>query len=328
MPPPLVTRFSSADHLQEAMRGIWNVEITQSEAGALDMPLWARQIDDCQLLGSATNRALVCSGRRSEAQWTITPITPHCAGGRFRGQTLQSGDLLLLDPGGEVFQQIEAGHRQSAISLPVALARRIIQAEYRCEPDTLLQHWSRQSDPRVSAQLARMLWHLLSGGSLTSMLGNATPADLASHIIALTQAGAVPTCLRERLAHRRRIVARAEEMIRSRLDTPPSITELCEATHASRRLLFYAFQELLGRSPSAHIKILRLHSARRRIIAGDTRPRVQEVAMGLGFLHTGQFAVDYYRLFGERPSQTRPTSVRAALERPLACRPDQQHLLF
>jgi len=304
MSPPLTSRFSNVDHLQAAMRRIWDVEITQSEAGPLDMTLRSRQIADCQVVGSSTNRALVCSGMRSEAQWTLTPITPDCAGGRFRGQTLAAGDLLLLDPGGEVFQQLNAGHCQSAISLPVALARRIIQAEYQCEPDRLLNHWSRQTDPRISARLARLLWQLLSDETTRPVVASVDAAELAGHVIAMTQAGGAPTPLRASLAHRRQIVARAEALIRSRLHDAPSVTELCEATHASRRLLFYAFHELLGRSPAMHAKVLRLHAARRQILAGDARPRIQQIAVDLGFVHTGQFAIDYYRLFGERPSQT------------------------
>jgi AraC family ethanolamine operon transcriptional activator len=99
-------------------------------------------------------------------------------------------------------------------------------------------------------------------------------------------------------------------LIRSRLDDPPSVTELCEASHASRRLLFYAFKELLGRSPYAHAKVLRLHAARRHILARKNERCVQQIGFDLGFLHSGQFAIDYARLFGESPSKTRLDSQR------------------
>jgi AraC family ethanolamine operon transcriptional activator len=53
--------------------------------------------------------------------------------------------------------------------------------------------------------------------------------------------------------------------MRADLSKPPSVLELCEAVGTSRRTLFYAFQKLYGVSPSAFLKSLRLHEARRAI---------------------------------------------------------------
>ena len=298
-------QFSSIDQLQAGLRAIWEVDITQSEPGPVRSSLWSTQVGDCLVFGSAANRSLVFSGRRAEQYWTVTPITRHCAGGRFRGQTLDEGDLLLLDPGGEVFMQTIAGHVQQAISIPVAVAERIIQAEYHDKPETLLQRWSWKSIPGAAARLEKMLQHFLAGSTAPSVGGESDATELAARVIAVSQAGTAPQGVRTSLANRRRVVSRAEELIRSRLHQPPSVTELCEATFASRRLLFYAFNELLGRSPAAHTKILRLHAARRRILAAGHSPSVQQIAYELGFRHPGQFAIDYGRAFGERPSQTR-----------------------
>lgn len=297
--------LSSVEQLQGALGEIWNVQITQSRPGPLEADFAIAQVDSCDVFSSSVNRELVCSGQRSRDRWTITPITRRCAGGRFRGQKLEDGSLLLLDPGGEVFQQIEPGHCQFAVSIPVEQASRIIEAEYQVEPDTLLHQWLHVSDPRVTARMERLLMNLLSFNSTHAGAASFGPGGLAAHVIALAQTGAPPRLLRASLAHRRRIVKRAEDMIRSRLDRPPSITELCETTFASRRLLFYAFNELLGRSPAAHIKNLRMHAARRRLISSKSHASIQQIAFDLGFGHPGQFAIDYARAFGERPSQTR-----------------------
>lgn len=53
-----------------------------------------------------------------------------------------------------------------------------------------------------------------------------------------------------------------------------------------------------------HAKVLRLHAARRQILANDARQRILQIAVDLGFAYTRQFAIADYRLFGERPSQT------------------------
>ena len=235
----------------------------------------------------------------------MTPIRRLAAGGHFRGQVLEEGDLLLLDPGGEVFQRTLKGHLQHAISIPLTVAERIIAAEHGLAPESVINKWSRKNAPRAAGQLERMLMRLLAGNLPSRIGGNADVTEVAGQVIATSLSGSSPQSLRSSLANRRRIVSRAEELIRGSLNQPPGITELCEATYASRRLLFNAFNELLGRSPIAHAKILRLHAARRRIRSGDERMRIQEIAFQLGFSHLGQFATDYSRLFGELPSQTR-----------------------
>lgn len=297
-------RLQSAEKLQEALEPIWDVEITQSEPGPIEAALATTEVGRCLVYESHCNRALLCTGERSEDFWTITPLTRQCAGSRFRGQALDDGQVLVLDPGGEVYQQIAADHCQQAISIPVDLAERITQAEHQTSAGSMWESWCLKTDPRVTAQVARMLGRHLAAPQRRGTETH-TGMDLAGRMIALVQEARQVPQARSSLAQRRRVVRRAEELIRDRLDSPPSVTELCEATHASRRLLFYAFSELLGRSPAAHSKILRLHAARRRILARSGERCVQQVAFDLGFWHPGQFAIDYARVFGEAPSKTR-----------------------
>lgn len=298
-------QLGSVEELQLALQKVFDVAITQSDPGSFDTTLRSINIGDCLVFGSSATRAMVCSGRRSEAYWTVTPITRFSAGGRFRGQALEEGDLLLLDPGGEVFQQTMEGHSQLAVSIPIAVAERIIGLEHDVDPEPLINRWFRKKAPNTSMQLDRMLTRLLSGDVSSGIGEDTEAAELAGHVIAMALSGHPLRSLRASLANRRRIVTRAEELMRSRLHSPPSVTELCEATHSSRRLLFYAFHELLGRSPISHLRILRLHAARRRIRFGHGVTPIQQIAAELGFPHPGQFAIDYGRLFGESPRQTR-----------------------
>lgn len=285
--------------------GFWDVSVTQSQPGPAEASLRRRQVDGCEVYRSHANRALVCTGLRSDKYWTITPINAQCAGAHFRGQTLADGDLLFLDPGGEVFQRTLAGHAQSAISIPVTIAERIIRAEYHTEPETLLSQWARKSDRAVTRDIENLLGALLGEPGFPACSFGTSATELAAQVIAITQSGSATTFLRSTLANRRRIVTRAEELIRSRLHQPPSVTELCETTFASRRLLFYAFNELLGRSPAVHAKLLRLHACRRNIVASGPQVAIQQIAATFGFRHSGQFSIDYLRAFGERPNESR-----------------------
>lgn len=295
----------SVEEFAEMSGAFWCVDVTQSQPGGMEANLWSRHVGGCEVYRSHATRALLCTGLRSDKHWTITPINRHCAGARFRGQTLADGDLLFLDPGGEVFQQTLAGHAQSAISIPVPIVERIIIAEHQTEPAMLLNQWARKSDRGVTRDIENLLGALLGEPGFPACSFGASATELAAQVIAITQSGSATTFLRSTLANRRRIVTRAEELIRSRLHQPPSVTELCETTFASRRLLFYAFNELLGRSPAVHAKLLRLHACRRNIVASGPQVAIQQIAATFGFRHSGQFSIDYLRAFGERPNETR-----------------------
>jgi len=297
------TCFTSVEQFSDALSQMWNVEVTQSDPGPAKIKLSATTIGDCHVYSSQTNLSLLCAGQRTGGMWTISPIVRSVAGNRYRGQKVLMGETLLLDPGGDVYQQIGSGHQQDAISIPVGLVEKILQAEHKVSVNDAWRSWSIKSDPRSTVQIYKIIWQILARSSLGG--SDVSEIDLAGNIIALVQETQPTRHAPSSLAHRRHIVRRGEELIRGRLDDPPSITELCEATHTSRRLLFYAFKELLGRSPREHAKVLRLHAARRQILARKDERCVQQVGLGLGFWHPGQFAIDYATLFGESPSQTR-----------------------
>lgn len=304
-------RYSCVDELQDSLSQIGEYEFSQSEPGGLDLVMVSTAIGGCLVNSAKTNRSLVSTGQRSPHHWIITPITAECATGRYRGTQLDSGDLLLLDPAGEVFQCLQSGHSQTTISIPLPLAERIIRVEYQARPEDIWHHWRVKSDPKSSRELDGMLRKVLSA-DVPASASAYSEEEFAGKVIALVQASAGSASPRPNAACRQRIVARALELIHSRLESPPTTTELCEVSCASRRALFYAFKALLGRSPNAHVKMLRLHAARRRILMQRDWRCVQQVAYELGFQHPGQFAIDYKRTFGESPGETRS---RAALSR-------------
>ncbi|TVS11907.1 MAG: AraC family transcriptional regulator [Gammaproteobacteria bacterium] len=296
-------RYSSVEMLQGAFSQIGEYEFTQSAPGRLDALVTSTAIGGCLVYGSRVDRSLVITGQRPADCWTIAPITAECADGYYRGSQLDCGDLLLLDPAGEVFQHFRPGHSQNVISIPLPLAQRIIQAEHHALPEEIWGQWRVKSDPRVSLELDGMLRRALAAQGPTSVDGHSED-EFAGRVIALIQSSCASEHPRPGVVLRQRIVARAQELIHGRLENPPTITELCEVSCCSRRALFYAFQSLLGRSPGAHIKMLRLHEARRRILKRRHQRGIQQLAFELGFKHPGQFAIDYARTFGESPSET------------------------
>ena len=89
------------------------------------------------------------------------------------------------------------------------------------------------------------------------------------------------------------------------LGDPMSVFDLCRELGVSERTLHYAFQEVRGLSPMAYFKASRLNAVRQELkAAASGTTTVREIAQRWGFRHTGEFAADYRRLFGELPSQT------------------------
>ncbi|WP_445620248.1 helix-turn-helix domain-containing protein [Kushneria sp. Sum13] len=102
---------------------------------------------------------------------------------------------------------------------------------------------------------------------------------------------------------RKRVVDRAREVIDAQDGEPIAIPSVCHRIGVSRRKLQYCFQEYLGISPASYVRLARLNAIHRTLARGDTL-RVQDEAVRWGFFHLGHFALEYRRLFGERPSET------------------------
>ena len=99
-------------------------------------------------------------------------------------------------------------------------------------------------------------------------------------------------------------VRRAEEYIEARWDQPITIQDLACETSSSARSLFRQFKRDRGQSPMAFLKDVRLRHARDMLARTDVNPSVTETAVACGFGNLGHFATDYFKRFGERPSDT------------------------
>jgi AraC family ethanolamine operon transcriptional activator len=106
-------------------------------------------------------------------------------------------------------------------------------------------------------------------------------------------------------ANRSQLVFQAEDYIMAHLDKPLTLKDLCYALNISKRPLFYGFQEIFGMGPMAYLKVQRLRTVRRALIAASPEiTSVTAIAQQYGFWSAGHFARDYKRMFGELPSET------------------------
>ncbi len=109
-------------------------------------------------------------------------------------------------------------------------------------------------------------------------------------------------------------LARVQEWMRERADTPLNVAALCAELGLPRRTLQYSFEQALGITPLQYLKSVRLAGARRGLKLG--LGSVLESGLQWGFDHPSGFARDYQAMFGELPSQTLERSKPVQRARP------------
>jgi AraC family transcriptional regulator, ethanolamine operon transcriptional activator len=295
--------YHSIEQAEAAFSNLWNVKFTQPKAGELEIRFQSTAVGRCLVYESSSNLPMICTGTRTPAVVTFSPISAQCERGKYRGKQLKASQVLIMDPGGDAFQQIAANHQQMAVSIPVELLDRIARAEYGFEEGSQWKWRVATPAHRESNLLCQTLNSIMTGQAADFTEANAD-VRLAEMVFGTVRDQSQTSPEPSRHLNRRVIVRKAEEFIRAHLCEPPSILELCEITGAGRRALFYAFDELIGMSPIAYLKAARLQEARKRIMASDQQHCVQLVARNLNFSHLGQFSIDYAKHFGESPSQT------------------------
>ncbi|MBT1667752.1 AraC family transcriptional regulator [Curtobacterium flaccumfaciens pv. flaccumfaciens] len=141
----------------------------------------------------------------------------------------------------------------------------------------------RQASPLLQAEMGR-----LAAVSLLELYPRAT-ADLPPELL-LPQ-------------HRR--IRQVVEYVHEHAHLPITSTDLARMAHLSLRALQAAFQRLLGMSPNAYIRSVRLDRIRAELLASDpATTNVADVARYWGFAHAGRFSAAYADRHGEYPSET------------------------
>lgn len=103
----------------------------------------------------------------------------------------------------------------------------------------------------------------------------------------------------------RYIVKSVRELTLSQFCDPLTIGDICLKLNISRRSLNHAFQQVLGITPVAYMRNIRLHKIRAELqYKSEQINNIACVASHWGFWHMSLFARYYRELFGECPSET------------------------
>jgi AraC family ethanolamine operon transcriptional activator len=127
--------------------------------------------------------------------------------------------------------------------------------------------------------------------------------DLAASVVRILARGST-LAHKETAPFRTAALKRALLLIDDQDQCVSSVAGLCASVGASWGTLERAFADEFGVTPKAYIQSKRLAAVRRQLIISEADTSITEVANRWNFWHSGRFAADYCRQFGELPSQT------------------------
>jgi AraC family ethanolamine operon transcriptional activator len=252
-----------------------------------------------------------------EAIWC--GVTARHDGSRINGRQVgafgamvcgRTGRFVLISPAGHDMLGIVVSRRElerQAGMHGVELAWRLIDGSA----------WLEVGGARQQQALARLraILALAAGAGEAHKKATAARATLQQAmfdvVLQLLEQPSPPQDVRSNATGRRRVVQQVDELVAAHPELVPTVAQLCERLHVSRRTLQYAFEIETAMGPNAYLRSLRLNGARRAMREGRVSS-VQEAAAAWGFWNLSQFAQDYRHQFGERPSATLARAVQAS----------------
>jgi AraC family transcriptional regulator, ethanolamine operon transcriptional activator len=299
-----------ADEQARNLHG-WHQTYDQLTAGCFVGGLTELCLDHMQVFVETTSHTLrqTCEVQK-DAYWFGIPTCP-AGSGRIDAQVI-AGDALAFRPGGIEFELLtSAGYEIFGVVVKGEVLRRYAAEVERVGlgdhvPNTEVVPIGTARKAQLCASLRQLLDDgAASGAPLSSFARNNLQASV---LASLFDVGALPAAEPAAMPTRPRrqcIVSEAREYVLVNRERAVNVPELCERLHVSRRTLQYCFQDVLGMAPATYLRTIRLNGARRDLSNASSESRsVQDVAAAWGFWHLSQFATDYRKLFGMRPSDT------------------------
>jgi len=99
-------------------------------------------------------------------------------------------------------------------------------------------------------------------------------------------------------------IRRVVDLIEAHPERDLTLAELAHAAGTTARALQRGFKDVVGMSPTAYVRAVRLDRVHAELVAGAGAVSVTDVAMRWGFFHLGRFAQQYRERFGVLPSRT------------------------
>lgn len=305
-------------HIHANNLDAWEQEYEQTSSGVFHGEVRELFDDALQVFEEVASCATSQHCRSwSDGVWVGLAVPEQADGLRFMGRPT-SGLQLMLASGNEPFDlQVPAGHGLYGMVFAREELVRHIRDLHHCDwPEEVAAGWSgtpsvQTLTPLQRLRLVGMLREVLRGlqGQPQVLHHEASRRSLREALLTVLgdtlMAGSVSEAASPRQLRRQELVHRVRELVFERPHDPLSVQHLCAELHVTRRTLQNCFQDVLGMSPVAYLRAVRLNAVRRTLREEPGHATIADVAARWGFWHMGHFSQDYKALFGETPSQTR-----------------------
>ena len=287
----------------------WRGRIEQISSGTFLGDLRIVHATSIRIVQASGNQRLRVVGRDASNALAIYPLNASLAAGSWSGRQHSPGQIVV--DGADEGIDLCSGRTFSGSAVfvsPTVLAESIhwlSGADHDpMAPKPAVHSPAAPVFAEMQRQLARLLeWSADGESALGTPEGHRLEQECLRALVAAIVSDANTADELPRQA-RQNLAIRAEEIMRARLGDHLGMIDLCRQTGANDRTLRLAFRERYGMGPMTYFRFLRLNAVRSRL-RSNRHGSVADAARQFGFHHLGNFASDYRRHFGERPSDTR-----------------------
>lgn len=255
---------------------------------------------------------------RDGGQVLFVPLTGR---NRANGILMDDCDVLVMEPGSEFSIAVHEAHDWCSVFVPFesTSANEATSSRLALEKrETRIVKTSRAESSRLRWLLSQVVECAISEPSASTIPAaqRSLTADLESACRPVVRRPLPGLPNRGRpLISRQGIVRKANEWFDRQSENYGSVSSLANVVGVTERTLQNAFLDCFGVPPRRYFALRRLQQARTALRTRDPdRTSVTEVAARFGFWHFGRFSREYFRHFGERPSET---ALVGASKRPL-----------
>lgn len=290
----------------------WNQIYEQLAPGRFEGRFVECRLQDIQVFRERTNQPLYEAGLVRPG-WHVVGVPVHLGGvGHCGGRPIRADGVVSMRGGNELDCRAPADFDIVAASIPQQLLLDHAREVEHCEFEHAVPHSTViAADPTITQALRTLLLSVLDVAARAPAQLRQPAARrslqqrlLATVVRALAHPSVVSSDSPPSASARHALVTRAQAYMRSHVDEPLSIEDLCRALQVSRRTLQYSFQDVLQVNPVRYLRTLRLNGVRRTLRSTPPLANVHDIAARWGFWHMSRFADDYRHMFGELPSQT------------------------
>ncbi len=280
----------------------WEIDFRQIETGAMETKVTVRSGPTVTLLNISMSRAVHQTGVSPKGLLTFGLISQNDIN-VWQGQETSAAELLSFGSS-DPFDGVSATQFSGT-----TISINEHDVEFLADALGLNIPKSSRTSAKLSihGQRRRLATIRQKADMLVSDYGSTMTAEIEEEIVAgLLLAATFDDKYEDKSSPltRSQAVSKAIELMLAHLGENAPISRICREAGVSWRTLDRAFSEKFGFGPKRYYLRLRLNRVRSDMIRKSSRDSISDIANSWGFWHLGQFAQDYYNMFGELPSDT------------------------